>query len=294
MDTKLVEKLPMKKAQLKEAIKHVLRHKLTEITSGGYKHTSKKQQYGILTGKKDDEGDPIVQIVGYGTMALNRLKKETLNALDSVRDEARKGNYKNVEYLLEPHSIVMLFIKALREVKDVLPINESTEYQPGQTYNVDHAVAAIVLSVENELITVVSCDSSQQEINKNVWNLVTKKAKALGLSGSAFNEAVKESMKRLGYVSDSPNLEELDASSMSSVGDAISNALTANSQTNPIDQKRIAGLEKQKTELQKDLEVDKARLASVVSPLQKKIDQKTEKLGKLTTDIERSQKVASR
>lgn len=284
----------MKKTVLKEAIKSVLRRRLNEIAYGKNSASPSSQQYGSLTGKENN-GDPEALIHGYGKMPLSLLKKETIGAFESIKTELNKEHYENVEHLLEPHSITILFVKALRQVSSQLPLKESVQSVPGQTYTVDRAVAAIVLHAENDLISVVSCDSSQEEINRAVWNLVCEKAKELGLVGPALEQAVAESMKRLGYASDSPNMrEDATGESAAAVGDAITNALSTQSQTNPTDQKRITDLEKQKGQLQKDLEVDKARLAAVTMPLKKKIDQKTLRLGKLTTDIERAQNVASR
>jgi hypothetical protein len=283
----------MKRTIIKEAIKTVLRKKLNELALGSNKNTPKKDQHGILTGKKNQDGDPEVLVVGYGTMQLSTLKKTTITGLESVQTELKKGHYDNVDHLLQPTGILVLFIKALKEINEILPMNikESTD-QSSHPYQVDSAISKIVLGVEDDLITVVSCDSSQEEINKNVWNLVATKAKQLGLQGVAYNDALKGAMKRLGYASNSPNIQTEDDTAVSSAADTISNALTAQSAMNPADQAKITNLQTQKSKLQKDLDVAKGKMAELIKPFQRKVDQYTEKIGRITMSIERAQKAS--
>lgn len=112
----------MKKSHLKEIIRNLVAKKLNEgdvIQFPGSKPTKKsKQQYGLVVGEED--GEPKIQVVGYGVSKLSTLKKSVADRLESLTKEAKLGRFNNVEHGLQPDGVLVLFVKALKEVEEQL------------------------------------------------------------------------------------------------------------------------------------------------------------------------------
>ena len=71
---------------------------------------------------KPDKGgtNPVVLVHGYGTMSLDRLKKEIVARTQQLADTAKEGNFENVFYNLCPAgtspTILQSFVRAYMDV----------------------------------------------------------------------------------------------------------------------------------------------------------------------------------
>jgi predicted nuclease with RNAse H fold len=183
----------MKKSELKEVIKDVLRRRLNEIGE-----SPAKQQYGIVVG--DENGEPKIQVVGYGVMKLSTLKSEAVKAIDAIRKESQAGNFKNVEHLLSDKGILMLFVRALREVTESLKSKGVNEIAPTSSQTPGDAVADALnaSSQQNPADQKKTMDLEKQKNDLQTKLEITKARMSKTLT--PFQRQIKQSEEKLGRV----------------------------------------------------------------------------------------------
>lgn len=173
----------MKKSALKEIVKNVLRRKLNEISVSPpgkpIKPESGQKRHGVIHG--EENGEPLIQVVGYGTMKLSTLKASTVKAIEGVHKEAKAGNYDNVLYLLADDGILMLFVKAITEVEAELSstelkelINPVAQSVPGTTNNTSNQIDPVEQQKILNLQKKKSEEERKMEISKMKLTAVIK------------------------------------------------------------------------------------------------------------------------
>lgn len=92
----------MKKSQLREVVKNIIRQKLTEgETQNGY----------VISGQ--DTSDPVIQLRGFGNMRLSQWRRKVQEELSEVAHFAKNNDFANVAHILKPGGLVMNEINML-------------------------------------------------------------------------------------------------------------------------------------------------------------------------------------
>lgn len=125
----------MKRSELKNLMKEIYQKKLSEIShdrsygdvpsfdsNDRFKvpsDTPKSKtgaKYGYISGEQD--GEPLVQVIGYGKLKLLQLEHSAVDELSKLIKFTRDKNYKGALHVIQEKGLLNLFLNALSEVKD--------------------------------------------------------------------------------------------------------------------------------------------------------------------------------
>lgn len=132
----------MKRSELKQLMKEIYQRKLAEIGDrmGGVvppsgnsndrfsvpaekSPTKGGAKYGYVAGEHN--GEPLVQIVGYGKMTLKQLKNSAVDEISKLIKAVRDENYGAARHVIEMEGMLDLFLNALVEIGEKGKLKEA-------------------------------------------------------------------------------------------------------------------------------------------------------------------------